>query len=54
SDFEDAERILHWEDDTLGVAKSADGSRMSEVNCLGRWAERVSALGRIYGIREDV
>ena len=53
SDFEDAEHILHWEDTTLGVAKSADGSRMSEVNCLGRWADRVSALGRIYGIRED-
>ena len=53
SDFEDAEHILHWEDNTLGVAKSADGSRMSEVNCLGRWADRVSALGRIYGIRED-
>ena len=53
SDFEDAEHILHWEDNTLGVAKSADGRRMSEVNCLGRWADRVSALGRIYGIRED-
>ena len=53
SDFDDAEHILHWEDTTLGVAKSADGSRMSEVNCLGRWADRVSALGRIYGIRED-
>ncbi|MBE5807571.1 MAG: ATP/GTP-binding protein [Clostridiales bacterium] len=53
SDYEDARRILNWDDDVLAVAKSADGTRMNELKCHARWASRVMALAEIYGIRED-
>ncbi|MBD5558903.1 MAG: HpcH/HpaI aldolase/citrate lyase family protein [Clostridia bacterium] len=52
-DYEDAVRILSWEDDSLGVARSADGSRMNEVSCHTAWAEKIALLGQIYGIREE-
>ena len=53
SDYEDAMSILGWNSSTLGVEKSADGSRMNEVKCHGKWAHRIAILGDIYGIRED-
>ena len=52
SDYDDALRILGWSEGSLAVAKSGDGSRMNEVKCHARWAQRVAALGSIYGIRE--
>lgn len=51
-DYDDACRILSWNDGQSGVAKSADGSRMNEVKCHGKWAERIIRLAKIYGIRE--
>ena len=53
ADYEDAGKILGWDNGVSGVAKSADGSRMNEVKCHQRWAERVKLLGAIYGVRED-
>ncbi len=53
ADFEDASNILGWSSDVSGVAKSANGSRMNEVKCHERWAERIKLLGAIYGVRED-
>ncbi len=52
ADFEDAKKILDWSEGGFAVAKSADGSRMNEVKCHTKWAERVLALGQIYGIVE--
>ncbi len=45
SDYEDALRILDWVSSTHGVAKSADGSRMNELKCHGKWARRIAAMG---------
>lgn len=51
SDLDDALRILSWADTSLGVEKSARGTRMNEVKCHLRWALRIYALGQIYGTR---
>lgn len=51
-DYEDALSILGWRSETLGVEKSADGSRMNEVKCHEKWAQRIVKLGEIYGILE--
>ncbi len=53
SDYEDAKKILSWDDDRRGVGKSADGSRMNEVKCHGKWAEKVLKLAKVYGIKDD-
>ncbi len=52
-DYEDAKKILSWSEDKRGVAKSADGSRMNEVKCHGKWAEKILKLAQVYGIRDD-
>ncbi len=52
ADYEDALRILHWHAGQYAVAKSADGSRMNEVKCHGKWAEKIAILGDIYGIKD--
>ena len=53
TDYEDACRLLEWSPKILGVAKSADGSRMNEVKCHGRWAKRICCLAEVYGIRDE-
>ena len=53
SDYEDAKQLLRWNVEKLGVVKSADGSRMNEVKTHRRWAERIKALGDMYGIRDE-
>lgn len=53
TDYEDALQLAEWKDKALGVAKSRSGARMNELNCHGRWAQRILTLGRIYGIREE-
>lgn len=52
-DYEDAMRILRWDEETLGVAKGGGGDRMNEVKCHTRWARRVAALAQVYGVLED-
>ena len=52
-DYEDARQILGWTGQGLGVAKSAKGSRMNEVKCHKKWAERICKLAEVYGIREE-
>lgn len=53
ADYEDAQRILQWTPDSLGVEKSAGGDRMNEVKCHRNWALRIAALAERYGIREE-
>lgn len=52
SDYEDAIKILGWDLDEYGVGKSSNGSRMNEVKCHLRWADRIYKLGHVYGIQE--
>lgn len=52
-DYEDAQAILSWNRESYAVAKSAGGTRMNEVKCHTRWAEKIDCLGRIYGIVEE-
>lgn len=52
SDYDDAIKILGWDLDEYGVGKSSNGSRMNEVKCHLRWADRIYKLGQVYGIRE--
>lgn len=52
ADFEDAKRVLSWSGGQSGVEKSADGSRMNEVKCHRKWAERIIRLAEVYGTRE--
>ncbi len=53
AELEDARRLLDWSPDNLGVAKSADGSRMNELKCHTNWALRTVILAEIYGIADD-
>lgn len=53
ADFEDARKILSWNDEQSGVAKSADGNRMNELKTHGKWAERIVRLAEIYGVKND-
>lgn len=53
SDYQDACRILNWESNGYAVRTSANGSRMNERKCHSRWAERISILARIYGVRGE-
>ena len=52
SDYEDAIKILGWDLDEYGVDKSSNGSRMNEVKCHLRWADRIYKLGQVYGIKD--
>ncbi len=52
ADYEDALRILNWQAGQYAVAKSSDGSRMNEVKCHGKWAEKIAILGGVYGIKD--
>ena len=51
-DLEDAKNILGWTDGVKGVQKSWDGSRMNEVKCHGRWAEKILTLSQVYGVED--
>ncbi len=53
SDYDDAVSTLDWNSSTLGVAKSADGTRMNEVKCHLKWARKIAMLGDIYGVKKD-
>lgn len=52
ADYDDARRILEWKSTRYAVEKSSDGTRMNEVKCHGKWAEKIVILGEIYGIKE--
>ena len=52
SDYDDAMKILNWNNGSLGVDKSEDGSRMNEVKVHGKWAKKIAILGEIYGVKE--
>lgn len=52
-DYNDSESILSWNHKKYGVEKSDGCSRMNEVNCHRKWAERIRILGNIYGIKEN-
>ena len=49
ADYADANSILTWDDPCL-VAPSTEGTRMNEYQTHFRWAQRVAALGRRYGV----
>ncbi len=53
ADYDDALHLLDWLPDNLGVAKSADGSRMNELKCHTNWALKTAVLAEIYGIIDD-
>ena len=46
-------KIINWSSDELGVEKSFGGSRMNEVKCHRRWAQKIKILGEIYGIKNE-
>lgn len=52
-DYDDAVKILSWNEDKSAVEKSACGGRMNEVKCHTKWAKRIVGLAEIYGIREN-
>ena len=53
TDYDDAVKILGWDNGPLGVAKSQGGDRMNEVKVHGKWAEKIVLLAEIYGIKEE-
>lgn len=49
-DFEDAEDIINWDRDA-GVVKGLHSGRMNEVATHQAWAEKVYAIGKLYGVK---
>ena len=52
TDLDDANQILDWKSNKLGVKKSADGSRMNEIKCHLTWAHRIKLLSELYGVKD--
>ena len=52
-DYDDARRILEWEDGVSGVAGSSLGNRMNEVRCHGRWAGMILCRAQTFGINKE-
>ena len=50
NDYSDAVSIVNWQDSGLAVGKS-DASRMNEVKCHSKWAEKILVRAKIYGIK---
>ena len=50
NDYSDAMSIVNWQDSGLVVGKS-DASRMNEVKCHSKWAEKILVRAKIYGIK---
>lgn len=51
--YEDAKRVLIWEDENKGVAKGENNDHMNEVKCHCYWAQKVVLLANIYGIKDE-
>ena len=51
-DYQDAMMILGINVNTQGVKKSAYGNRMNEVKTHTKWAQKIVALARIYGVAD--
>lgn len=49
-DYEDAKKILNWDESGLQVGKSFAGERMNEVKTHINWAYKTMALAEIYGV----
>jgi citrate lyase beta subunit len=52
SDFYDAQQIIDWRNQELGVAKSSTGNRMNERNVHTNWAQKILCRASAYGVRE--
>ncbi len=53
SDYDDALNILKWESGSFGVEKSKNSSRMNEVKCHTKWANKIRVIGEIYGVKDE-
>lgn len=49
-DYEDAIKILNWDDNETQVGKNSMGQRMNEVKTHYNWAHKIALLAQIYGI----
>lgn len=49
-DYEDAKKILNWDETGLQVGKSFTGERMNEVKTHINWAYKTITLAEIYGV----
>jgi citrate lyase beta subunit len=50
NDYNDAIKILDWQDVNLAVSKSSNGGRMNEKKVHENWAKKILVLASIYGI----
>lgn len=53
SDHRDAQTILCWQDEQLGVGKSVGGNRMNERKVHQNWANKTQNLAAVYGVCEE-
>lgn len=50
ADLNDAEQILNWDSESLGVVKGS--GRMNELKCHSNWAQKIKILSEIYGVKQ--
>ncbi len=51
--YEDALKIMHWDNPMAGVAKSAKGHRMNESKVHRNWAFKTVTIAEIYGLKDE-
>lgn len=49
-DYEDALKILNWDNSSTLVGKNAEGQRMNEVKTHYNWARKIVTLAKLYGV----
>jgi citrate lyase beta subunit len=53
ADYEDAKKILNWDNEILGVQNSVFRNRMNEEKVHKKWAERILAIAEVYGVKAN-
>lgn len=54
ADYLDAQQILNWQDENLGVCKGVQIERMNEQRVHQQWARKILALANVYGVKRTV
>lgn len=53
ADYLDAQQILNWQSDSLGVCKGVQIERMNEKRVHQQWAQKIMALANVYGVKRN-
>ena len=53
ADYLDAQQVLNWQNECLGVCKGVQIERMNEKRVHQQWAQKMVALANVYGVKRN-